>query len=154
MEFQPDLVFVSAGFDAAVGCPLGNMRVSPQAFGYFMKMLLPIAGSRLVVALESGCSVDWLKWFVSCVIRALLHDPLFELSDINVPVTLSVANTIRLVATAHRTQWHCMSAFLGTIASCLLTTESRPSDVTVPKFIGDQILLKAYWFNIIKVSFL
>ncbi|CDW60923.1 Hist deacetyl domain containing protein [Trichuris trichiura] len=33
LEYQSDLVFVSAGYDAAVGCPLGNVRVSPQAFG-------------------------------------------------------------------------------------------------------------------------
>ncbi|CDW58774.1 Hist deacetyl domain containing protein [Trichuris trichiura] len=136
LEFQPDLVFVSAGFDAAVGCPLGNMRVSPQAFGYFMKMLMPIAGSRLVVALEGGYSVDSLKWSVRCVIRALLHDPLFQLSDINVPVTPSVVNAIHLVATALRIQWNCMSAFVGTITKCLLTMESRPFYVTVPKFIG------------------
>lgn len=35
-EFNPDLILVSAGFDAAIGCPEGQMRVTPAAYGHFI----------------------------------------------------------------------------------------------------------------------
>ena len=35
-EFNPDLILVSAGFDAAIGCPEGLMRVTPAAYGHFI----------------------------------------------------------------------------------------------------------------------
>ena len=35
-EFDPDLILVSAGFDAAIGCPEGQMRVTPAAYGHFI----------------------------------------------------------------------------------------------------------------------
>jgi acetoin utilization deacetylase AcuC-like enzyme len=37
-EFSPDMVIISAGFDAAEGDPLGNCLVSPEAFGHFTKV--------------------------------------------------------------------------------------------------------------------
>ncbi|PIK56671.1 putative histone deacetylase 4 isoform X7 [Apostichopus japonicus] len=55
-EFSPDVVLVSAGFDAAVGhpAPLGGYQVSPQCFGYMTKQLLSLAGGRVVLVLEGG----------------------------------------------------------------------------------------------------
>ena len=35
-EFNPDLILVSAGFDAAIGGPEGQMRVTPAAYGHFI----------------------------------------------------------------------------------------------------------------------
>ena len=36
-EYSPELVLVSAGFDAAFGCPEGCMRIMPATYGHFIK---------------------------------------------------------------------------------------------------------------------
>ncbi|GCB81496.1 hypothetical protein scyTo_0022519, partial [Scyliorhinus torazame] len=51
-QFQPDLVLVSAGFDAAQGDPLGGCKVSPECYAHLTHMLLGLAGGRVVMALE------------------------------------------------------------------------------------------------------
>ncbi|OWK49927.1 Histone deacetylase 4 [Lonchura striata] len=55
-EFCPDVVLVSAGFDAAEGHPppLGGYKVSAKCFGYMTKQLMSLAGGAVVLALEGG----------------------------------------------------------------------------------------------------
>jgi hypothetical protein len=50
-EFGPDLLIVSAGFDAADGDPLGGCRLSPACFGHLTALLQPVA--PLVLLLEA-----------------------------------------------------------------------------------------------------
>ncbi len=38
--FEPDLVIVSAGFDAAVGDPLGECLLTPGLYGHLTKVRL------------------------------------------------------------------------------------------------------------------
>lgn len=45
-EFNPELVLVSAGFDAAVGDPLGGCKVSPEGFGLFTHWLSGLANGK------------------------------------------------------------------------------------------------------------
>jgi len=52
--FDPDLVFVSAGFDAAAGDPLGGCMVSPHGYGQMLHMLTSLASGRVILALEGG----------------------------------------------------------------------------------------------------
>ncbi|KAM4751742.1 LOW QUALITY PROTEIN: protein deacetylase HDAC6, partial [Cyanocitta cristata] len=51
-QFGPELVLVSAGFDAGRGDPLGGCLVSPQTFGLMTHLLGGLAGGRLVLVLE------------------------------------------------------------------------------------------------------
>ncbi|XP_076349298.1 histone deacetylase 5-like isoform X2 [Tachypleus tridentatus] len=55
-EFNPEIVLVAAGFDAAQGHPhqLGGYTVSPACFGYLTKQLMQLAKGKLVMALEGG----------------------------------------------------------------------------------------------------
>ncbi|XP_053309819.1 histone deacetylase 5 isoform X3 [Spea bombifrons] len=55
-EFAPDLVLVSAGFDAVEGhqSPLGGYSVTAKCFGHLTKELMTLAGGRVVLALEGG----------------------------------------------------------------------------------------------------
>lgn len=48
-DFAPDLVLVSAGFDAAVGhaAPLGGYLVSPACFGHMTKELMQVADGKV-----------------------------------------------------------------------------------------------------------
>lgn len=71
-EFQPQLVLVCAGFDAAVGDPKGEMCVSPQCFHVLTHMLMSLAEGRLVLALEGGYNLQATAEGVAACIRALL----------------------------------------------------------------------------------
>jgi len=52
--FNPDVVVVAAGFDAAEGDPLGGMKVSDQGYALMTERLLAHAKGRCVCALEGG----------------------------------------------------------------------------------------------------
>ena len=71
-EFQPELVLVSAGFDAAVGCPEGEMRLSPAVYGHFLRSLSQLAAGRVVVMLEGGYFVESLADGVALSLRSLM----------------------------------------------------------------------------------
>lgn len=75
-EFAPDLVLVSAGFDAAIGDPLGGCRVSPEAYGHFTAWLAALAGGRIIVCLEGGYNVNSVSYAMTMCAKALLGDPL------------------------------------------------------------------------------
>jgi acetoin utilization deacetylase AcuC-like enzyme len=68
-RFEPDLLLVSAGFDAAAGDPLGGMRVSAEGF----RALADRAGtacSRSALILEGGYNTDTLPSLVESVLEA------------------------------------------------------------------------------------
>ncbi|XP_008318447.1 histone deacetylase 7-like isoform X2 [Cynoglossus semilaevis] len=55
-EFSPDVVLVSAGFDAVEGHSpsLGGYKVTAKCFGFLTRQLMSLAGGRVVMALEGG----------------------------------------------------------------------------------------------------
>jgi histone deacetylase 6 len=70
-EFDPELVLISAGFDAADG-DLGECRVTPEGFGGLTRALTTLANGRVVGALEGGYVRSVLGPCVSAVISSLL----------------------------------------------------------------------------------
>jgi acetoin utilization deacetylase AcuC-like enzyme len=70
--FDPQLVLVSAGFDAHASDPLGGMRVTEQGFASMADTMLSIArehaGGKLVAVLEGGYDVDALSKSVETVL--------------------------------------------------------------------------------------
>jgi acetoin utilization deacetylase AcuC-like enzyme len=68
--FAPDLLLVSAGFDAAAGDPIGGMQVTAGGFGELARC----AGSacdRLALVLEGGYNTSTLPGLVGSVLEAL-----------------------------------------------------------------------------------
>nr|XP_046240243.1 histone deacetylase 7-like isoform X2 [Scatophagus argus] len=55
-QFSPDVVLVSAGFDAVEGHSpsLGGYKVTAKCFGFLTRQLMSLAGGRVVLALEGG----------------------------------------------------------------------------------------------------
>ena len=110
LEFKPDLVLVSAGFDIHAGDPLGGMRVTPQGFAAMTRMMLDIAdgccGGKLVLTLEGGYGLEGLRASVREVLRELAG---LQTTD---PVPLMASADRRRVAYAawrvkqvHRRYW-------------------------------------------------
>jgi acetoin utilization deacetylase AcuC-like enzyme len=76
--FQPEIILVSAGFDAYIGDPLGGMRMTPEGFGFLARILLNLAdeccGGRLVAILEGGYNIQGLAKSVRAVLLELLGE--------------------------------------------------------------------------------
>jgi acetoin utilization deacetylase AcuC-like enzyme len=74
-QFAPQLVLVSAGFDAHARDPLGGMRVTLDGFGIMADEALSIArdhaGGRLIAALEGGYDIAALETSVENVVRRM-----------------------------------------------------------------------------------
>jgi acetoin utilization deacetylase AcuC-like enzyme len=115
-EFQPDLVLVSAGFDAADG-DIGDCHVTPGCFAFLTKQLQSLAGGRVVCSLEGGYIRSVLTRCVAGVVEALLEDdgggsgdegrdcdPEIVLRSID-PVG---GNDIRSTIAAHQAYWKCL----------------------------------------------
>jgi acetoin utilization deacetylase AcuC-like enzyme len=72
-DFQPELILLSAGFDAHEGDPLASMAVTTQGFGEMAARVRSYADEycdgRLVVLLEGGYNPDALAASVETVIR-------------------------------------------------------------------------------------
>uniref|UniRef100_A0A8B9RTL6 histone deacetylase n=1 Tax=Accipiter nisus TaxID=211598 RepID=A0A8B9RTL6_9AVES len=73
-EFDPEIVLVSAGFDAVEGHdpPLGGYKVTAKCFGHLTKQLLKLADGRVVLALEGGHDLTAICDASEACINALL----------------------------------------------------------------------------------
>ncbi|MDQ3889667.1 MAG: histone deacetylase [Actinomycetota bacterium] len=69
-SFEPDLLLVSAGFDAAAGDPLGGMRVSAAGFGELARRAATLS-ERIALVLEGGYEPAALPGLVGAVLDAL-----------------------------------------------------------------------------------
>ena len=78
-EYRPQLVLVSAGFDAHVADPLAGMRLTEEGFADLGRRVLEVAeetaGGRLVAVLEGGYAPPALGRSVGAVLRALDATP-------------------------------------------------------------------------------
>jgi len=78
LEYKPDLILLSAGFDIYFQDPLGGMRVTPEGFAAMMRVLLNIADvccqGRLVAVLEGGYHVSGLTRSVKAVLEEMLDE--------------------------------------------------------------------------------
>jgi acetoin utilization deacetylase AcuC-like enzyme len=74
--FPPDLVIISAGFDARRGDPLGGLMLEDTDFAEMTREVVRIAekhaNGRIVSLLEGGYNLDLLGGSVASHIRALL----------------------------------------------------------------------------------
>lgn len=75
-RFAPDLVIISAGFDAHTRDPLANINLVEQDFAWITKRLMEIADSscngRVVSLLEGGYDLQGLALSAAAHVRALM----------------------------------------------------------------------------------
>ena len=71
-EFAPDFVVVSAGFDAAVGDPIGECTVTPDGFANMTYLLKGLAGGKILLALEGGYDIDSLSLGAIACMKVLI----------------------------------------------------------------------------------
>lgn len=73
-QFKPDLIVISAGFDAAKGDPLGGCKVTPAGYAHLTALLAPVVGGRLLVVLEGGYNLRSISASTAAVTKVLLGD--------------------------------------------------------------------------------
>ncbi|KER25965.1 hypothetical protein T265_06715 [Opisthorchis viverrini] len=109
-EFDPDLILVSAGYDCAYGCPLGQLKVSPPLFAHFTHKLMGLAEGKIIVSLEGGYYHDSLAESAAHTVSALLGDPMPSLEPVG-EVHPSVLETIANCVSVLRFRWRSLSVF-------------------------------------------
>ena len=70
--FAPELLIVSAGFDAHRADPLAQLRLEADDFGWITDRLLEVAGGRLVSVLEGGYDIAALAACTALHVRRML----------------------------------------------------------------------------------
>ncbi len=76
-SFAPELLIVSAGFDAHRADPLADIRLVTEDFGWITDKLLEVAdrhcGGKLVSILEGGYDLDALAASAALHVRRLMR---------------------------------------------------------------------------------
>nr|XP_014087737.1 histone deacetylase 6 isoform X1 [Bactrocera oleae] len=126
-EFDPELVLVSAGFDAAIGDPLGGCKVTPEAYGLFTHWLSALAGGRLILCLEGGYNVHSISYAMTMCTKSLLGDP--------IPAIQVNGNATRGLSAAY-------TSCIETIQNCLNVQQrywkSLVFNKRLPQFAGEN----------------
>jgi histone deacetylase 6 len=102
-RFEPDLVLVSCGFDAAAGDPLGSMEISPGGYAAMTRRLQELAHGRVVLALEGGYNFTAIARSAEACLRVLLdEEETGELpsSDPSAPA-VRVLDAVRRIQASH-----------------------------------------------------
>lgn len=138
-EFSPDIVLVSAGFDAAMGhpAPLGGYVVSPACFGHLTRELMQLADGKVsgtvdgcianeslnvflfqvVLALEGGYDLPAICDSVQECVRALLSDEPAPIADeeLSRPPCQSAIETLQKTIAIQMTHWPCVKQLAHTV---------------------------------------
>ena len=106
-EFNPQLVIVSAGYDAAIGCPEGEMSLSPSIYAHLCRSLMPVADGKVCVVLEGGYCIPSLAESAALTLRSLIGDPCPMIEDLS-PLKESLIKSILDVISVLRPYWKCL----------------------------------------------
>ncbi|MBX3161805.1 MAG: histone deacetylase [Deltaproteobacteria bacterium] len=112
--FRPDLVLVSAGFDAFVHDPLAGMRVTHAGFAAMARRLRAVADrhaeGRMIALLEGGYDLDGVSGGMAEVLAALTATGVAPAPIAPLPVDGPVRGAILATLHAHAAAGHPIAA--------------------------------------------
>lgn len=106
IEFNPDLVIIAAGFDAAEGDMLGGCNVTPAGYAHMTHMLMSLADGKVAVCLEGGYNLESIARSATAVARTLMGEPPERL--VNTTPTTSGVDDVKLVVRQQSRFWSCL----------------------------------------------
>ncbi|KAI4480596.1 hypothetical protein M0804_010149 [Polistes exclamans] len=132
--FDPEIILVSAGFDAAIGhpAPLGGYKVSPACFGRMTQQLLTLAGGKVVLALEGGYDLAAICDSAQECVRALLGDeptPIREDELTRAPCQNAI-DTLQKTIAIQMSHWQCVKLFAHTVGMSAIEASQKEHDET------------------------
>jgi acetoin utilization deacetylase AcuC-like enzyme len=74
--FKPEMLIISAGFDAHKMDPLAQIRLETEDFGWITDQLMAASGGRIVSLLEGGYDLQALGASAALHVRRLIASPL------------------------------------------------------------------------------
>lgn len=81
-RFMPQLILVSAGFDAHWDDPLASMRLSLKGYHHLdtelIRMAQKFCGGKIIFMLEGGYNTDTLSYGIKNIAHALLGDDTYQ----------------------------------------------------------------------------
>eukprot|EP00063_Salmo_salar_P073959 XP_014048794.1 PREDICTED: histone deacetylase 5-like isoform X5 [Salmo salar] len=131
-EFSPDVVLVSAGFDAVEGhqSPLGGYNVTAKCFGHLTKQLMKLAGGRVVLALEGGHDLTAICDASESCVAALLGDELDPLPQAVLqqkPCPKAAASLERVIEIQSK-HWSSLQRLAPTVGQSLMDAQRREKE--------------------------
>jgi histone deacetylase 6 len=105
-EFDPDLVIIAAGFDAAAGDELGGCFVTPACYAHMTHMLMSLAGGKVAVCLEGGYNLKAISRSAVAVAKTLMGEPPERVGM--PPINREALKVLHRVKEAHAPFWECM----------------------------------------------
>jgi len=118
-EYNPEIVIVSAGFDAAAGhpAPLGGYKVSSEMFGFMTKELMTMTQGKLVLVLEGGYDLPSICDSAEICIQALLGDEISMLKDdqLRKPPADCAVEDLKHVMEVQANHWPCVTKYTNSV---------------------------------------
>ncbi|HTG00044.1 MAG TPA: histone deacetylase [Nitrospirota bacterium] len=106
LEYKPELILVSAGFDPYFKDPLGGMRVTGLGFGALASVVRDLAAAscpgKLLFTLEGGYNGEGLRNGVRAVLHALASGVPVRIAEPHMPEAEDIRQ--RMIA-VHRHHW-------------------------------------------------
>jgi len=157
IEFNPDLVIVSAGFDAAAGDELGGCFVSPKCYAHMTHMLMSLAEGKVAVCLEGGYNLTAISESALAVARTLMGEPPPKWDKVP-PLNKQAATLLARVQAYQAPYWDCMRSGIIDVQDQQDQGASRLHDVVrsaqrqalsqkhgmIPLFIQRDVLYKSF----------
>ncbi|KAG7285311.1 hypothetical protein NEMBOFW57_009933 [Staphylotrichum longicolle] len=155
-EFNPDLVIISAGFDAAAGDELGACFVSPGCYAHMTHMLMSLAGGKVAVCLEGGYDLEAISKSALAVAQTLMGEPPPQME---IPkISRDAAKVLAKVQAYQAPYWECMRAGIVDVQEMQAQGSSRLHDVVrkaqrqvladkhgmLPLYIQRDVLFKSF----------
>ena len=122
-EYDPQLVIIAAGFDAAEGDPLGKCCVSPAGYSHLLYHLSSLAEGKVIVALEGGYNLKAVSRSSVACAKVLLGHPLPPIKG-GVPRP-SAMRSIRQTIEAHEHYWYGVGGVVEKKKSAGLSKRER-----------------------------
>uniref|UniRef100_A0A3Q3D161 Histone deacetylase n=1 Tax=Haplochromis burtoni TaxID=8153 RepID=A0A3Q3D161_HAPBU len=128
-EFSPDVVLVSAGFDAVEGHPssLGGYKVTAKCFGFLTRQLMSLAGGKVVMALEGGHDLKAICDASEACVSALLGmevEPLSQ-SVLDQKPCENAVLSLQKVIQIHGEYWQSLKDSASTVDMSYLQAQRR-----------------------------
>lgn len=132
-DFDPDIVLVASGFDAAYGhpAPLGGYNVTAACFGNMTKQLMQLANGKIVLALEGGYDLPAICDCSHECTTSLLGDECSPMKDDEIsrrPCQAAVEVLQRIVA-IQAPHWPCIKRWAHTINYSILEAQQKEREV-------------------------
>ena len=130
-EYNPDIIFISCGYDAGENDFSGCLKCTPFAYAFMTERLLSL-NKNLIFALEGGYTLDTIKRMSETTIRTLLgddipwkgsmiqnyldfnNDNLFNLDFLMnnwehiFRIVPYIAEHLNIIINEHKTRWKCL----------------------------------------------